>query len=181
MPVSTTRRKKKPAVRRIHIKRTSGWTLLNESYNAISAIMTAIRGQATVAVDAKTIGLSENDQDLLNKALGELKATLIIKGEPDTTVLAKAELHYSKALGLTEVNPYIKERQIAEDVSALSLLLDHVVGQTLPFLGVVSDILVTATELTPHHEYLMRLAEESMLRIAKMTPATIQSETAEDE
>lgn len=180
MPVSNTRRKKKPAVRRIHIKRTAGWALLNESYNAIAAIMLAIRSHATICVDAKTIGLSENDQDILNKALGELKATMVINDVPQTTVTKKAELHYSKAVGLVESNPYLKERQIADDVSVLSQLLDHVVGNSLPFLGVVSDILITATELTPHHEYLMRLANDAMARMSKQSPAK-SPETTEDE
>lgn len=178
MPVSSGRRKKKIAKRRVHIKRTSGWTLLNECHDGISAIMVAIRAHATVATDAAAIGVKEEDRSVLNMALISLRDNMIISKDPQVSVMEKATLVLSTAVGKADNNPYIKESQIGEEISQLSHLFDHVIANILPMLGTVSDILVEAPNMTPHHQYLMNLANDAMGRLTKMKPT---KETVDNE
>lgn len=167
MPVSSTRRKAKPQTgRKVIAKRTSGWSVLTGGRNTVAAIMTSVRALATIAIDAKTIGISEEDQEIVKAALTGMQTALVVNPDTKETVLMRTEAAYSAGCALVSRQPYIKESQLGPHVNVVAEMVQYTLGMVLPHLGALSDIFSLATNMSDYHLSLLKLNEDAMLRVA---------------
>lgn len=176
MPVSSKRKKQKVSKnKRILVKRTSSWVIIKEARNTIEMITRSVAGVATVMRDADTLNISQEGRTACTEALRSLKATLVWSNDPVTTLLMRAEEIYSRALGIVEQFPYVKESQLHDSVNEMYTVLHRSVQPVLEPFAVLCDTLLEVDNLTPGHEAILKSSVQMMktAHLPNVNPAAV--------
>jgi hypothetical protein len=163
MPVSSKRKKTKAVKnKRILTKRTSSWTIIKEARTSIEMISRAVAGVATVMRDADTLNIPDAARVACTDALRTLGTVLVWSHEPTVTLLMRAEEIYSRAVGIVEQSPYIKESQLHDSVNEMYGVLHRSVQPVLEPFAVLCDTLLEVDNLTDEHTRVLNTSIQMM-------------------